>query len=171
MTTETKKETPCMKPEPQKEHEWLQRMIGEWTIESECVMGPDPEPFRSVGRETVRAVGDLWIVAEGEMTSPDGDTGQTMMTLGFDHVKKKFVGSWIGSMMSNMWVYEGQLDAAQKVLPLDTVGPDFVTEGKEAKYQDIHEIVSDDHRILKSQTQGADGKWTQFMTAHYRRKK
>ncbi len=172
MTTETEKK-PCMKAEPRKEHEWLKKMVGEWTIEGECVMAPDQPPDKSHGKETVRMIGDLWIVAEGEMSmsSPEGDVGQTMMTLGFDPRKKKFVGSWVGSMMSNMWIYEGELDSAKKVLPLDTIGPDFVKEGKEAKYQDIHEIVNDDHRILKSQVQGEDGKWTQFMTAHYRRKK
>jgi hypothetical protein len=40
-----------------------------------------------------------------------------------------------------------------------------------AKYQDITEIKSDDHRVLSSRVLGPDGKWTQFMTAHYRRRK
>ena len=39
-----------------------------------------------------------------------------------------------------------------------------------AKYQDIIEIVSDDHRTLSSQIL-TDGKWHRFMTAHYRRRK
>jgi hypothetical protein len=39
-----------------------------------------------------------------------------------------------------------------------------------AKYQDIIEFVSADHRIMTSQILGEDGQWTQFMTAHYRRK-
>ncbi len=29
-----------MKTEPQKEHLWLQKLVGEWTYESECVMEP-----------------------------------------------------------------------------------------------------------------------------------
>ncbi len=39
-----------------------------------------------------------------------------------------------------------------------------------AKYQDIIEFVSDDHRMLKSRLRGPDGNWQNFMTAHYRRK-
>ncbi len=39
-----------------------------------------------------------------------------------------------------------------------------------AQYHDVIEIVSPDHRILRSLAQGEDGQWVQFMEAHYRRK-
>jgi len=39
------------------------------------------------------------------------------------------------------------------------------------KYQDIVEIVDDDHWTLRSRMPGEDGKWIDFMTAHYRRKR
>jgi hypothetical protein len=74
-------------------------------------------------------------------------------------------------MMTNMWVYEGTLDPTGKILTLDTEGPSFTAEGKTAKYKDIIELKSDDHRTLTSQVLGEDGKWNHFMTAHYRRKK
>ena len=41
-----KKQEIPMKTEPQKEHEWLQRLVGEWTYESECSMEPG-KPCRS----------------------------------------------------------------------------------------------------------------------------
>jgi hypothetical protein len=41
--------------------------------------------------------------------------------------------------------------------------------GKQAKYKDVIEIMSDDHRVLTSHRLGADGTWQQFMTAHYLR--
>jgi len=34
-------------PKPQKEHLWLQRLVGEWTVETECQMGPDQPPART----------------------------------------------------------------------------------------------------------------------------
>lgn len=40
-----------------------------------------------------------------------------------------------------------------------------------AKYKDVIEFIDDDHRTLTSQTPGPDGKWHQFMTAHYLRVK
>ena len=34
-----------MTAEPTKEHQWLQQLVGEWTAEMECVMGPDQPPM------------------------------------------------------------------------------------------------------------------------------
>ncbi|HSG22119.1 MAG TPA: DUF1579 family protein [Azonexus sp.] len=38
-----------------------------------------------------------------------------------------------------------------------------------AKYRDVIEIVSDDHRRLSSHTLREDGEWHAFMRADYRR--
>ena len=74
-------------------------------------------------------------------------------------------------MMTHLWVYSGTLDSSGRVLSLDTEGPDFSDLGKpNRKYKDVHEFTGDDQRVLTSHVLGDDGKWTQFMTAHYRRK-
>jgi hypothetical protein len=57
------------------------------------------------------------------------------------------------------------------VLTLDAEGPSFTDPKVMAKYQDIIEIISPDHRTLSSQLLGGDGQWHRFMTAHYRRVK
>lgn len=160
-----------MHAQPQQEHEWLQQLVGQWTSETEANMGPDKptEVFKST--EIVRSIGGLWTVCEGLGEMPGGGMATTIMTLGYDPAKKRFVGTFIGSMMTHQWVYEGHLDAASKVLTLDTEGPSFAADGKLAKYQDIIEIKSPDHRTLTARTLGEDGQWTQFMTASYRRTK
>lgn len=156
--------------EPQQEHRWLDRLVGEWTSEFECRMGPDEPPMKSQGVEVVRSLGGLWIVGEGEGEAPDGNTSKTVMSLGYDPRTKHYVGTFIASMMAHLWVYSGSLDAAGKVLTLDTEGPDFSGQ-KLAKYKDIIEFVDDDHRTLTSRILGEDGTWSQLMTAHYHRKK
>jgi len=45
-------------------HQWLKRLVGEWSVVSQASMGPGQPPMKSRGRETVRMVGDLWLVAE-----------------------------------------------------------------------------------------------------------
>jgi hypothetical protein len=160
-----------MKIEPQKEHEWLEKFVGEWTSEAEMKMKPDDSPIRSEGTESVRSLGGLWILAEGRGTMPGGGEARTILTIGYDPQKKRFVGTWVGSMMTHMWVYDGALDPSGKVLVLDTEGPSMAGDGTMGKYQDVIEFKSDDHRILSSQVLGDDGKWQRFMTATYRRKK
>ena len=160
-----------MKAEPQKEHFWLQKLAGEWTYEAEMEMKADQPPSKSHGAESVRSLGGLWIQAEGQGEMPGCGPVTTLLTLGYDPQKKRFVGTWVGSMMTHMWVYDGALDPAGTVLTLDTEGPSMAGDGKMAKYQDVIEVQSDDHRILSSQVLGDDGKWFRFMTAHYRRRK
>jgi hypothetical protein len=155
--------------EPQKEHEWLQKLVGEWTYETEGTIGPDQPPIKSQGSESVRSLGGLWTLAEGQGQMPDGSPATTMMTLGYDPQKKRFVGTWIGSMMAKLWVYDGELDADGRKLSLYSEGPSMSGDGM-AKYRDAIEVVSADHRIMTSELQGEDGNWTRFMTAHYRRK-
>ena len=159
-----------MKSAPQKEHHWLQKLVGEWTYDAEATMEPGKPPERHTGTERVRSLGDLWILAEGQGEMPGGGTATTVMTLGYDPQKKRHVGTFIGSMMTHLWVYDGALDAAERVLTLDTEGPNMAADGKMAKYQDVIEIKSHDHRVLTARMLGEDGKWREFMTAHYRRK-
>ncbi|OAI52006.1 hypothetical protein AYO44_16800 [Planctomycetaceae bacterium SCGC AG-212-F19] len=158
-----------MHAEPQKEHQWLQQLVGEWTYEVDANMGPDKPPEKCTGTESVRSISGLWVVCEGHGEMPGGGSATTMMTLGYDPARKRYVGTFIGSMMTNMWVYDGALDG--QVLTLDTEGPDFGSEGKTTKYKDAIELKSDDHRVLTSHMLGQDGKFHQFMTANYRRKK
>lgn len=159
-----------MEAQPQKEHHWLARLVGEWTYESECNSGPDQLPMKMTGSEVVRSLGGLWTVGEAHGDMPGGGAFHSIMTLGFDPTPGRFVGTFIASMMTHLWPYNGSLDAEEKVLTLDSEGPSCTGDGTMAKYQDIIEFISDDHRTLSSQYLGEDGQWIPFMKAHYRRK-
>ncbi len=161
-----------MQAKPQTEHGWLQQLVGEWTGEFECVMGPDQPPSVHTGREVVRSLGGVWVLGEGEGEMPGGGLMQSVMTIGYDPLKRQFLGTFIASCMTHLWVYEnGSLDESGKVLTLNADGPSFTDPTKMAKYQDIIEFKSDDHRVLSSRFLGDDGQWHHFMTANYRRTK
>lgn len=166
-------ETPTVEQEmmhakPEDEHRWLQQLVGEWIYETEDA---EPTAKKMAGSDTVRSVGDIWIQAEGRGTMPDGSPAISLMTLGYDPEKRRFVGTWVGSMMTHMWIYDGELDAARTVLTLNSEGPSMSGDGTMGKYQDIIELKNSDHRVLRARTLGADGKWQEFMTVHYRRKR
>lgn len=154
-------------PKPEKEHEWLQRLVGEWSYEADCSMGPGQPPMKTKGVWRIRPLGDFWIVADGEGTSPDGATHHSILTIGFDPQTRRFVGSFIASMMSKFWLYDGALEGDGKLV-LAATGPSFTGEG-EALYHDIIEISGDGAFRFYSRVQGEDGGWTEFMSADYLR--
>jgi hypothetical protein len=158
-----------MNAEPQKEHQWLQQLVGEWTYEAEATMAPGQAPSKCEGSESVRSLGALWILAEGQGEMPGGGPATTVLTFGYDPQKRRYVGTWIGSMMTHLWVYDGALDAAGSVLTLNAEGRHMTVEGKTAQYKDVMEFKSADHRVLTSHMLGDDGAWHEFMVAHYRR--
>lgn len=158
-------------PKPTKQHEWLKQLVGEWTYE--CPAPPDHDKPQETmrGTEIMRSLGDVWFVGEGKMSMPGGGEGTAIITLGYDPSKGRFVGSWIGTMMLNMWVYDGELDASGKKLILSAEGPSFMGEAGRFQYRDTIEIIDENHRTLSGSMLGKDGKWTTFMVAHYHRVK
>lgn len=160
-----------MKVEAQKEHQWLQKLVGEWSFEFE-VPGEEGKPLMKLaGTESVRSLGDVWVLLEGKGQEPDGSTSTTMMTLGYDPQKQRYVGTWIGSMMTYLWVYEGELDASERVLTLSAEGPSMTGDGTTTQYKDVIELKSDDVRTLTALVQDADGSWQQLMSMSFHRKK
>ncbi|MFG0307301.1 MAG: DUF1579 domain-containing protein [Phycisphaerales bacterium JB040] len=157
-----------MQAEPTKQHEWLNRFLGEWEFDSECGP-PGGETFRMAGRETFRKLGDLWVI--GEATTDDRASGpmQSIVTLGYDPMQQKYVGSWVGSPMAQLVVYSGHLDDAGNALPMDAQAPSFDDPTRLARYQDTYGFTSDNERYLRSALLGDDGNWNQFMEIVYTR--
>ncbi len=101
---------------------WLQQLLGDWTTESHCDTGPSEPPQQSTGANIAR-LGDLWVVFEGTGTIPGGGERRMLMTLGYDPDKNRFRGTWVGSMMTHMFVYEGTLDADESAPHAGDRGP------------------------------------------------
>jgi hypothetical protein len=157
-----------MKAEIHTQHAWLRALVGEWQYEMLSLDGT--QQTTPGGSETVRMLGDVWLVAEGRGQMPDGAPAQTLMTLGYDPAQQCFVGTWIGSMMNHLWHYRaGTLDPAGRILRLPAQGPRFDGKPGLAQYRDEIEIISPDERLLHGNLQQDAGSWSRFMTARYRR--
>ena len=170
-TTTSPHPTDMPAPAPRVEqHAWLQQLVGEWTMKAEATMGPGTEPMLMESTESVRSIGGLWVVGEGQ-ASFDGTPFTSLLTLGYDPAQRAFVGTWVDTMQAHMWTYVGKLDDSKKVLTLAAEGPSFDDPTRTSKYRDAIEIVGPDHRVLTSSVQRPDGQWTTFMRADYRRKK
>jgi Protein of unknown function (DUF1579) len=157
-------------PEANRHHQWLTQLVGDWTVETSMEAEPGEPPMKSTGRESVRAVGKVWIVCENHGAMPGSDeAGEMIITLGYDDDKKALVGTWIGPMMDMMWHYRGTLDAASNALTLLSEGPGWTDDVGRSTYRDIVTMKNADERETASEVLLGDGSWHRFMTAAYRR--
>jgi hypothetical protein len=161
---------PPAMPKPVKEHEWLQQWVGEWEGEAEMMSAPDQPPTKNKGTESARSLGGFWILSEVKADMM-GMPFTGVMTVGYDPEKKKYVGTWVDSMGSHLWKYEGSVDKDGKTLILETEGPNPQAPGKTAKYRETMEFKDKDHKVFTSSMLGEDGKWVTFLTVKYTRKK
>jgi hypothetical protein len=152
---------------PQKEHQWLDQLVGQWRFEHECQM-PDGSSSTTSGEMTCRSLGGLWLVCESTYQSPDGGGWTSIMTVGFDPTQNQYVGTFIGSMMPNIWPYHGVLDSTGKRLPLNSEGPKFDGSGI-GKYRDTIEIVDENTWLFTSELQADDHTWVQFLNGRHTR--
>jgi hypothetical protein len=152
---------------PTKEHAFLERLVGNWDVIADA-MASNPE--HATWRETVRSLNGLWFVAEGHGEMPGGGAASTMLTLGYDPKKQRYVGNWVDSILNHMWVYEGRLDDDGHTLRLDTEGPDMEHEGRTARYQETMTFEGDNARRFTSLILTEEGDWRQLMTMQYRRR-
>jgi len=148
-------------------HIWLQQFVGEWESESEVFMEPGKPPMKFKGTESSRMIGPFWVVAEGKGDMM-GMPFTSLLTLGYDSEKNKYIGSWIDSMDIHLWRYEGTVDPTGKILTLEAEGP---SDRGLSKFKEVTEFKSKDHRVFTSLRQGEDGKWTTVVTVNSRRKK
>jgi hypothetical protein len=155
-------------PSPQKEHEWLKQLEGEWETVSEAYLEPGKPPVKSTGTESVHSLGAFWSVAEFKGTCPLGGPFSGIMTIGYDAQKKKYIGTWVCSMCDHLLRYEGTADG--KVLTLETEAPNPAT-GKLTRMRDVFEIQGPDQKVLTLSMQGENGQWIKFMTVTSHRKK
>lgn len=157
----------CPPPtEPGEQHRWLHRLVGAWSFEGEMPAPPGQPPQKFSGTEMVRDLGGLWVVGEGDNALPEGGSMDTLVVLGYDPAKDAFVGSFVCSMFTHMWLYRGQLMG--KRLVLATEGPNM-EDGAMTAYEDIVTIEDADHRTLTSRMREKDGNWRQVVSMRYQR--
>ena len=150
-------------PKATKYHEFLKQFEGEWV--------GDVEMFgsKSKGSETDRLMANgLFLVMDykGEMAGA-AFTGHGVM--GYDTLKKKYVGSWVDSTSTAIWTSEGTVDEAGKVFTSIMEGPE--PSGKMMKIKMVSEITGKDSKRLSFYMTGEDGKEQQTGKIEYTRKK
>jgi hypothetical protein len=117
--------------------------------------GPDSEPIPSTGTSVNKLIlGDRWLHQEfnGEMMEQQF---HGIGHLGYDNVSKKFVGSWIDTMMTGMMTHSGTMDAAGKVLTMTGEFKDPM--GNTIKDRNVTRIVDNNKHTFEMYHSGPEG--------------
>lgn len=159
----------CNMPAPTPQHEWLKKFVGNWKTVAEIYMEPGKPPVVAKGTDTFRMVGGFWVVGEGKGEMM-GQQFASVLTLGYDPKAKEYIGTWIDSMTSHLWEYEGTVDKSGTVLTLRAEGPCPMQPGKTIQFREVTQFVSKDKRIFTSSMKGNDGKWVTMVKVTATRK-
>jgi hypothetical protein len=109
-----------------------------------------------------------WLISESRGTA--GPRSFTwILTLGYDPAQERFVATWIDSMQSHLWLYEGGLDDSGTALTLETEGPTGGDPARPARFHVVIEVLESDHYVMRSSILGPNGEWFEFSRADYRR--
>ena len=95
-----------------KEHQWLEQLSGDFTFDMSGVTG------ESQGTSKVATkLGGLWSVRHFE-SEVMGQPYTALEILGYDPLKKKYVGVWADSMTPLLTLAEGEFDENTKTLTM-----------------------------------------------------
>ncbi len=158
-------------PKPTAEHGRLAKDVGTWdaTIKN-WMRGPDSEPTESKGVEVVKLIpGGLW--AQTEFDGKFGDQefhgcGQT----GYDTKKRKYVGTWVDSMTTELMVMEGDYDDATHTLTMNSKGTGPSGAAYDARMTSKYE--GDDTRVftMSMKSDETKGQYVKFFEITYKRR-
>jgi uncharacterized protein DUF1579 len=158
-------------PKATAEHERLAKDVGTWdaTVKS-WMRGPDSEPTVSQGVEVVKMLpGGLW--AHSEFDGKFGDQefhgcGQT----GYDTKKKKYVGTWVDTMSTEIMMMEGDYDQTSHTVTMYAKGTDPAGKAYDAKMASKRE--DDDNRVftMSMKSDETKGEYVKMMEITYKRR-
>ena len=99
---------------PSKPHKMFAKLEGSWTTETRAWMEPNKPPVESIGTcEQKMLFGGRYLQQEytGNMM---GNPFTGINLLGFDNHTKKYVSTWIDSMSTGIYYFEGTSDTNGK---------------------------------------------------------
>ena len=158
-------ESPLYAPQP--EHGLLKRFYGEWRYVKKSVPERgDPQVLGS-GELSAELLGDFFVVSRWKGDAY-GDQYNAVQTIGFDTSKKKYTGTWVDSIMSHLWQFDGSLDESGKMMTLVAQGPS--PDGETTTFRERYQFNSPDSITVFAETLMDDGKWVRFITTKLTRK-
>jgi hypothetical protein len=149
--------------------EWLNRLVGEWSLDFATADSSEHPDFRAKGTENVRRIG-AGIIMESVSTSTDGSASRSVTLICGDAEKERITGAVMSTAVDTIFNSVGEIAQDGRSLTLETEGP-AMTAGRETdRYRDVFVIEDQRSRYTAAELLHDDGSWHEFMRTIYRRK-
>jgi Protein of unknown function (DUF1579) len=153
---------------PGSPHKLLESMTGSWNTHTKSWMEPGTPPMESKGTcEQTMLLGGRYLqqVFTGDMM---GTTFTGIGVTGYDNHKKKYVSTWMDSMSTGIFFFEGTAGADSKTITQDCHWDDPV-KGP-SKWRSVTRIVDDNTHLFEMYLTVKGGKEEKMMEITYTRK-
>lgn len=153
---------------PGQELELLRKDVGEWDASITVTPAPGAPPQASTGRLVSRLIcGGRWLVTDFK-NHTTGFEGHGIY--GYNVASKRYVGTWVDDMRSNLYLGEGLWDAATKTMTY--LWSATLPNGAAMKWRETTQTLSETEqlfRVLFPSPSGAEADEFEMMRALYRR--
>jgi hypothetical protein len=149
---------------PGPEHAMLAKNAGRWNATVKSWMDPQGEPEVSEGTEESEMIFGGRYLSSHFKGSMMGQPYEGMGTLGYDNVKKKYVGTWFDTMSTGIMSFEGDYNPETKEMVCHGRFTDAMT-GQEQQCRMVSRFVSDDQHVFEMwgpDPTGRDVKWMEI---------
>ena len=148
----------------------LQFLVGTWTYEFATAATSEYPGVTATGTETVRRIGETWVLIENQGVSSDKSASHSVTTLGVSVETGRFIGTVAGTAVpSTLFIYDGGIGAQGSAIHLETTGPAITPGNRTDRYRDVMQFLGADARETIAQLLDKDGEWVEFMRTRYRR--
>ena len=144
----------------------LQKHVGDWDAAITVVPSPGAAPQASTGRLTGRLIcGGRWLVTDFK-NHTTGFEGRGIY--GYNPATKRYVGTWVDDMRTNLYVGEGDWDDAARTLTYH--GTAALPNGQSLAWREATETISATEQLFRVLFPQPDGSDFEMMRAVYRKR-
>ena len=143
----------------------LKKDIGDWDAAITVTPQPGAEPQQSKGRLSGRLIsGGRWLVTDFKNLTT-GFEGHGIY--GYNAAAKRYVGTWVDDMRSNIYVGEGTWDAATRTMTYEWRAA--MPNGQAMVWKETSQMISDTEQVFRVLFPQPDGSEFEMMRATYRK--
>lgn len=153
---------------PGKYHEYLQPLVGQWTLTVRWWAGPDAPASVSHGTCSYEWIVGRRFLLQKTSGTFGGTASEGVGILGYDNFRGRYSLTWLDSLSTAVMISWGRCDLHGKIFTFFGEYDD-VESGERIRSRSVLKIISDDEHVFESFNRGADGKEFKSLQISYKR--